>query len=213
MPGPPSPRPTLRRYDAPGKATGLVLLLHGGKDRSSRPVDGRSLSWRRMAALQRAIAEPAADFGVSSWLLRYDAVGWNGGAPVLDARAALAEARRVLGQVPVVLLGHSMGARVAVHVAADPAVVGVVGLAPWFPIGEQVAGLAGRRLVAAHGRRDRITSFRATEAYVDRARSVAESATMLDMGPVGHYLLRDVRAWNRVALEQSLQMLTSQWIS
>ena len=141
-------------------------------------------------------------------MLRYRHRGWNGGTgPVDDARWALAEVRETYGDVPVVLLGHSMGARTAVHVAVDPTVVGVVGLAPWLPADETVDGLAGRHLVAAHGRRDRITSFRATAAYVERARGVAASATLHDMGAVGHYLLRGVDSWNDLAASAALSVL------
>ena len=187
----------------------LVLLLHGGKERSSEPVDGRSASWRRMAAIQRAVTPEAHAAGASTWLLRYQVRGWNGGAPVADARWALDEVRRELGDLPVVLLGHSMGGRTAVHVADDPNVLGVVALAPWLPKGEPVAALGGRSLRAAHGRADKITSFRATAAYVERAKAVADEATLTDMGRVGHYMFRRVAAWNRFATEQSLAVIAA----
>ena len=61
--------------------------------------------------------------------------------------------------VPVVIVGHSMGARTGARVADDPSVRGLVALAPWFPPGEPVAALQGKDLVVAHGRRDRITSY------------------------------------------------------
>lgn len=200
--------PSLTRNDAPGSPRGVVLMLHGGKDRSHEVVDGSSASWRRCAAMQRAITGRAHDAGVSTWLLRYRHRGWNGGAgPVADARWALDQVRRDLGDVPVVLLGHSMGGRTAVHVADDPSVRGVVGLAPWFPPGERVSALAGRHLVAAHGRRDRITSFRATATYVDRARPLAASAELRDMGQAGHYMLRRISAWNDVAVTGALELL------
>lgn len=200
--------PSLTRIDAPGTPRGVILMLHGGKDRSQEVVDGRSASWRRCAAMQRAISGRAHDAGVSTWLLRYRHRGWNGGSgPVTDARWALDQVRRELGEVPVVLVGHSMGGRTAVHVADDPAVTGVVGLAPWFPPGERVSALAGRHLLAAHGRHDRITSYRATAAYVDRAAPLAASSELRDMGPVGHYMLRRVRAWNDVAVTGALELL------
>ena len=100
-----------------------------------------------------------------------------------------------------------MGARAAVHVADDPSVVGVVGLAPWWPEGEPVDALRGKRLHAAHGRTDRITSYKLSRAYVDRAAEVADTADLRDMGRVGHYMFRRIPAWNDFALTTSLGLL------
>lgn len=203
--------PALTRLDATDRPEGVVLMLHGGKARSSAAVDRRSASWRRSLAMQDAIAPALHEEGASVWLLRYRRRGWNTGEDVTaDARWALDQVRASVGDVPVVLLGHSMGARVAVHVAGDPLVRGVVGLAPWWSPQDPVSALAGRRLLAAHGRRDRITSFRATAAYVDRARSVAVSAELRDMGPLGHYMLAGAPAWNRTAVAASLEVLVSE---
>ena len=201
--------PHLTRLDV-AEPRAVVLLLHGGRPTSERVVDGRSASWLRMAALQRAITPHAHGLGASTWLLRYRQRGWNGGrSPLADARAALEEVRREAGEVPVVLLGHSMGARVSVHVADHPLVSGVLGLAPWWSPQEPVSTLAGRRLVAAHGRRDRITSFRATAAYVDRAERAGVDARLVDMGGRGHYLLAGASAWNRVVRESLDDLLAA----
>jgi alpha-beta hydrolase superfamily lysophospholipase len=202
------PAPSLTRLDPDAPPRGVVLMLHGGREASTEPVDGRSASWLRCAAMQRTLHRELRDAGHATWLLRYRERGWNGGSrPVADARWALEEVRRAFGEVPVVLLGHSMGARTAVHVADDPAVLGVVALAPWFPPQEPVAALAGRQLAAAHGRADRITSYRATAAYVARARAVASGAELTDMGPVGHYMFRRVGSWNGFAAASALEML------
>lgn len=203
----PGARPLLDAFASPATPTAVVLMLHGGKERSQQAVDGRSASWRRSAAMARAISADVADAGAAVRLLRYRRRGWNGGAPVEDARWALEQVRREVGDLPVVLLGHSMGARTAVHVADDPSVRGVVALAPWLPVEEPVTALAGRVLVAAHGRRDRITSPRATRAYVERARTLGAEARFVDMGPVGHYMFRRAAAWNAVAVEESLALL------
>ena len=200
--------PHLTRYHPAARPRAVVLMLHGGKDRGQEVVDGRSLSWRRSAMMQREVARPFQQAGVGVWLLRFGRRGWNGGPdPIADARSALERIRGELGETPVCLLGHSMGARTAVHVADDADVRGVVALAPWFPPGESVAALRDRRLYAAHGSRDRITSARATRAYVTRAAEVATAAEFIDMGPLGHYLLRGRREWNQVAVELSLRVL------
>jgi predicted esterase len=200
--------PTLTEYASPPVPTGLVLMLHGGKDRGHEVVDERSASWRRSAAMARSISGDLGEAGAAVWLLRYRHRGWNGGlGPVDDARWALQQVRQRLGELPVVLLGHSMGARTSAAVADDPLVRGVVALAPWFPGGESVAPLAGKRLVAAHGSRDHITSPRATRAFVERAAQVGAEATYVDMGRVGHYMLRRIARWNEVARERSLELL------
>lgn len=199
--------PHLTTYDAPGRPRAVVLVLHGGKPRSRQAVDGRSASWRRALWLQRSIARRAHEAGVGVWLVRYRQRGWNSGDRLADARWALDRIRAVHGDVPVVLLGHSMGARVAVHVADDPSVCGVVGLAPWWSAQDPVDTLAGRVLHAAHGRRDRITSFRETARYVERAGAVAEAADLRDMGPLGHYMLTGSAQWHDVAIESVLDVL------
>ncbi|HEX5919223.1 MAG TPA: alpha/beta fold hydrolase [Nocardioides sp.] len=203
--------PLLTTADVAGRPRAMVLVLHGGKPRSDQAIGRTSASWRRAAWLQRAIVPQAHAAGVGVWLARYRVRGWNGGAgPVDDARWALDELRSAHGDVPVVLLGHSMGARVAVHVADDPSVVGVVGLAPWWSADDPVAPLAGRALRAAHGRRDRITSFRETSRYVDRARPVAASVELHDMGDLGHYMLTGARRWHDVAVGSVLEVLAAE---
>ena len=186
----------------------LVLALHGGKQTSQQPVDGRSASWKRMAALQRAVTPDLHAENVSTWLLRYTVRGWNGGAPVADARWALEQARRELGDVPVVLLGHSMGGRTAAYVADDPSVVGVVAVAPWWQADDPVTALRGKRVFAAHGRSDKITSARLTRAFLARADAVAAETEFQDMGRVGHYMFRRIPSWNDFATSRCLTLLS-----
>jgi predicted esterase len=200
-------QPSLTRRETRGTPRGVVLMLHGGRADGHTPVDDRSASWRRSRWMMTQIGDRANRSGLAVWLLRYGVRGWNARtgttpSPVPDARWALDEVRRAHGDLHVVLLGHSMGARTAVAVADDPQVTGVVALAPWFPAGEPTTGLAGTHLAAAHGRADRITSFALTREFVRRAAPVASSAEFHDMGRVGHYMLRDIRAWNAFAIDR-----------
>jgi predicted esterase len=206
------PAPSLTRRDVDGRPSGLVLMLHGGKADGLTAVDDSSASWRRANWMMQHVAGRMNRAGASVWLLRYGLRGWNERvgptpSPVPDARWALDEVRRELGDVPVVLLGHSMGGRTAVAVADDPHVVGVVALAPWLPPDEPNTALAGKPFAAAHGRSDKITSFRQTRAFARRAEGVASAVELHDMGRVGHYMFRNIPAWNAFAVSRSLAQL------
>ncbi len=195
--------PVLTDVWLPEDLRAIALVLHGGAEHGTRPIDERSLSWRRARAVARHLHEEVADDGIGVMVLRYRVKGWNARpgrepSPVPDARWALDRLRE--HDVPVVLLGHSMGARTAVAVADDPAVRGVVALAPWLPADEPVAPLTGKVLRAAHGSRDKITSARATRRYVERAATVAD-AEFTDMGRLGHYLLRGIPRWHAFAVD------------
>ncbi len=194
---------------------GLVLMLHGGAEDDTEPVGLLHRPWLRARLMMRQIRPALHRAGVDVWLLRYRHVGWNAPhgerhSPVPDVRWALDQARVAYEgrrQPPVVLLGHSMGARAAVAVADDPSVHGVVALAPWFPPEEPVGTLGGKQLVVAHGRADRITSFEATTQFLARAAQVASHVELVDMDGLGHYMLRGLSRWNEAARHHALAML------
>lgn len=196
----------------PADARAVALMLHGGAERGPHPIDERSLAFRRTRWMTTTISGHLGRAGVRTALLRFEVKGWNAGrgpepSPVADAREAIGHLRSAVPDLPIVLVGHSMGARTAAWVADEPGVVGVVGLAPWLPADDPVAPLAGKHLVAAHGRRDRITSARATATYVRRAEPVAASARFVDMGPLGHYMVAGVRRWNVAAISATLSIV------
>lgn len=206
------PSPGLHRTEPAGTPRGLVLMLHGGAQHGHNEVGNRSASFRRTGAMRRVLEPKVLDAGLSLWMLRFSVRGWNAGAghepsPVPDARWALDQAAAEHPGVPVVLLGHSMGGRTAVHVADHPAVAGVVGLAPWLEPQDPFRTLVGKHFIAGHGSRDKITSAKMTRAYVERLQGVAASADFVDMGRLGHYMLSRPRDWNRFALKASLEVL------
>lgn len=202
---------TLLGRPAHQDARAAVLMMHGGAENGTDEVTGRSGSFRRAQWMADTIRPRLAREGVDLHLLRFSVRGWNGRrgepSPVADARWALDTLREQYAGRPLVLLGHSMGARTALRSVGERDVVGLVGLAPWFPADEPIAQVGGKHLVAAHGSRDRITSARQTRRLLARADEVAASTQFVDMGPLGHYMLTHVRRWNRAAVQGVLEVL------
>ena len=133
-------------------------------------------------------------------LVQFRKRGWNDKAdpdPVKDARFALAEIARRYHNLPIVVVGHSMGGRTACRIADADEVVGVTALAPWLPEGEPITAMAGKQLRVVHGTRDKWTSATASHNFVERCQGLAKSATWTPMPGVGHFMLRRVSKWNQ----------------
>ena len=147
--------------------------------------------------------------GVAVWQVHYRYRGWNGGeaSPVADTRWALAEARRRYGEVPVVLLGHSMGGRVAVNVADEPSVRDLVLLAPWLPAGEAVDAVRRRRVLILHGDHDRTTRLADSEAWAARAARVEADVEVHRIAGGDHAMLRRVHVWQSLAARNVVRAL------
>ena len=204
--------PRLDHYSRPDSPRAIVLLLHGGQEHSLEPVENKHASWWRMALLARSLARFARRHDWSVSLLQYGQRGWNSAtdpAPVRDARWALAQLTAEHPGVPVALVGHSMGGRTACRAADDPAVVGVVGLAPWLPPGEPTRAIAGRHLRVLHGTADRWTSPAASRAYVERSRGLAASASWAPLAGAGHFMLRRSSTWRRFVEDSVSEILTA----
>jgi pimeloyl-ACP methyl ester carboxylesterase len=180
----------------PPRAT--VLVLHGGKAESRDPVHERQLTVRRMQPFVRDLAALGDDLAVV--LLRYRVRGWNGtGTDALaDVVFALEAIGNRYGEVPVVLVGHSMGGRAALRAAGHATVRGVVALAPWLPADEPVAQLAGRDVVVLHGSRDLTTSPRASARFTARAAQVARRVVCLHVPWSGHGMVLRAGTWHRL---------------
>ncbi|MEV6613055.1 alpha/beta fold hydrolase [Streptomyces sp. NPDC051051] len=182
----------------PRAARAAVLFLHGGRSDSRDPSRPWHPAAVRMRPVVRAVAAAVPD-DVFLGAVRYRVRGWNQEAadPLRDARRALAELTRLVGDVPVVLVGHSMGGRAALRAASAPRVRSVVALAPWCPAGEPVAHLRDKGIVVVHGDRDRVTDPRASATYVRRASRAGARARFLPVAGGDHAMLRHSGTWHR----------------
>jgi pimeloyl-ACP methyl ester carboxylesterase len=179
----------------------IAVVLHGGRSVGAAPVRANQLAVLRMLPFARALTAAGSDRGLAVARLRYAVRGWNGAAqaPVGDVRWALDQLGARFPDVPVALVGHSMGGRAALCAAGHDAVRVVVGLAPWIEPGDPVAQLAGRRVLLAHGTRDRVTSPAASAAYARRAAEVASSVSYVSVSDERHAMLRRAAVWHDLA--------------
>lgn len=121
------------------------MLVNGGREAELPGTWSASLELlvRRLAPKLPSLAFVEVKYRIRSWQ-RFEEC-------VEDAREALERA----GDVPVAVVGFSMGGAVAVRVAADPHVRTVLGVCPWLPDRLDVSTLAGKRLTVVHGSLDR----------------------------------------------------------
>lgn len=204
------PQPSLQLHRPPGEVRALVLILHGGAEHSMMSAHRWRLAALRMLPFVVRLRREGAAYGVAVGRVGYRYRGWNPPHqhPVVDARWALEEARRRLGvEVPIGLVGHSMGGRIAVRVADDRDVRTVVALAPWLPRDEPVAPVTGRDVLIVHGNVDRTTSPKLSYRFAVQAREVAARVCCLELTGTGHAMLRRAGAWHRLATGFTLASL------
>jgi dienelactone hydrolase len=201
--------PAVSVWPARGRTQAVVLVLHGGAEYGTGSVPPWKLAYLRMVPIARALHRAGRKDGVEVRLLRNRRYGWNSPAedPVGDARWALERIHADHPGLPVVLVGHSMGARVALRVADDPAVRGVCALAPWTPRGEPVEAVAGRSVLVVHGIRDRMTSPAESHAFAQRAEGVAARVARFEISGEGHAMLRRSSVWTRLTIAFTLDLL------
>ena len=143
---------------APSAPRGVVLVLHGGAARR-RPmrVSPTQLSVLRMVPIAARIAH-AARGELAVLRLLNSTRGWDAHhTPVDDVRWALREVAGRFGrELPVGLVGHSLGGRAALLAAAERPVVSAVALNPWVYPHEGHLDLTGRQVLLVHGDDDRV---------------------------------------------------------
>jgi len=196
--------PALAVLAPAGPVRAVALVLHGGSAEDHRAVGRFAPPYLRMVPFARALRRRGGCVAV--WSLRHRHRGWNAPHlhPVQDARWALAEIRREHPDVPVALVGHSMGGRTALRVAGEPQVVAVCALAPWVEEGEPCEQLAGRAVLIAHGDRERTTDPRQSYRYAVRAKRVTDRVARFAVLGDGHAMLLRAGDWTRLVTDFAL---------
>src|SRR3954465_2726689 len=192
MTTPPIAAPALDSHPARAELRGLAVFCHGGTATSVEPPREAALSLVRMRAIEQFVRSSTAERGISTHLLRYRVAGWNGAAAAAynDGRWAIEQLRAEHGpEVPMVLVGHSMGGRAALRAGGDPQVAAVCALAPWTPPGEPVDHLGGRTVAIRHGRGDRWVPAGLSAEFALRARQAGVSVARFTIAG-GHSMMR-----------------------
>jgi pimeloyl-ACP methyl ester carboxylesterase len=153
-----------------------VLVLPGGRVRSDQTYRWWHSPNLRMMLVAGALRRRLGP-GVEVRRIQYRLRGWN--SPRFDA---VADANKVLEQVrlrfeseSIVLVGHSMGGRVAARLAAS----------------------GGIGAVVVHGTADIRTDPVSSRIQTLRARQRGLDAHWVPIAGAGHYLLRRYGEWHR----------------
>ena len=189
--------PRLEARTAPGGTRAVALFCHGGTVASVEPPRERALSLVRMRAIEQFVAAAAGDRGRTTCLLRYRVAGWNGDAAdaLADVRWALDRITAEHGDVPVVLVGHSMGGRAVLRAGGADSVQAVCALAPWTPPGEPVDHLRGRTAAILHGRGDRWVPAALSADFAARAQAAGVRVARFTIAG-GHSMIRRSLVWH-----------------
>lgn len=189
--------PRLIDVAVPPRPAGAVLVLHGGASRPDSPmVSPTQLSVLRMIPIAWRIAA-AGRRRLAVFRLLNARRGWDAEhTPVGDVRWALAGIAERLGELPVCLVGHSLGGRAALLAAG--AARSVVALAPWVYPSDVAPGLDGRRILIVHGTRDRVASPERSAALARRLSAEADVGYVSVRGGT-HAMLRRRRLFDGLA--------------
>lgn len=190
--------PQLLETRAPSCPEGVVVVMHGGGTRRGNPmVSPAQLSVIRMIPIARRIAR-TGDGRLGVFRLLNSHRGWDRThTPVMDVRWALARIQERYADVPICLVGHSLGGRAALLAGGEPAVRGVVALNAWvYPT--DGADLRGRRVLLMHGTKDRIASLRSAAAVAERL-SITTEVRFVTVEGGKHAMLRHGRRFEQAA--------------
>jgi pimeloyl-ACP methyl ester carboxylesterase len=196
------PSPELFWANEIGSPTAVALVLPGGHAHSRRGSSPLQPAVLRMIPFSRALVR-VGDGLLGVARVGYAVRGWNGddASPVGDARAALEQVAARHPGVPIGLLGHSMGGRVALRLADDPRVSALAALAPWVERTDLALGHQGLTALIMHGTRDRITSPSNSRRMAEAMAALGVDARWRPVEGEVHSLLRQPGLWHREAAE------------
>jgi hypothetical protein len=194
-------QPRLIDVVVPEQPRGIVVVLHGGDKREDPAVSPTQPSVLRMLPVAHAIRR-AAHGQLAIFRLLNAERGWGSiEGRVSDAIWGLERAReRVGADLPISLVGHSLGGRAALMAAGAPMVRSAVALAPWVKEDDVVPGIEGRRLLFIHGDADRVAS-------IEPARRLAAllatrtDVTFVDVPGGTHAMIRHRRSFDGLAAQ------------
>ena len=190
--------PRVEVHPAAEPPRAVALFCHGGTAESQTPPREQALSLVRMRAIERFVRQAAGQSGVTTQLLRYRVAGWNGAAAdaFVDVRWAIERIREEHGpDLPIVLVGHSMGGRAVLRAGGDEQVAAVCALAPWTPPDEPVHHLRDRTVAILHGRGDRWVPARLSADFAVRASEAGARVARFTIAG-GHSMLRGSHRWH-----------------
>lgn len=182
-----------------------VIVLPGGRPRSWRKSRAFHLSNLRMRPFTRRLRRELED-ECAVHQVRYRFRGWN--APTLPAVADVLGFLATQPKGPVILVGHSMGGRVAAHVSAHVDIAGIVALAPWWP--ERDSDLVrAPQVLTIHGTADTWTSATVSSAETDAMAARGVAARFIGIDGAGHFMLSNAGGWHRLTCDAVIEMIRS----
>ena len=179
-----------------------MLVLPGGRPTSQATSHAWQLANVRIELLTQSLRRRLGR-GVTVRRVQYRLRGWNAGRldALGDATTALDEMQAAVGKGPIVLVGHSMGGRVAAHLAGRRRVAAVAALAPWWPDDDGDLIPVGCRLLTMHGTADTWTDPAESRRQTARAAERGVDARYVEFPGAGHFLMQDYARWQRLTAE------------
>jgi pimeloyl-ACP methyl ester carboxylesterase len=189
--------------NVPLRPRAVVLVLHGGAGRRrSARVSPTQLSVLRTLPIAARLAHTARR-ELAVLRVQNSVRGWGvAHTPVRDVEWALSRVRERFGtDLPVGLVGHSLGGRAALWSAIDLQVHSVVGLATWVHATEALPPLPGRQVLLVHGDEDRIARRSNAAAAAVRLQASAGTVGFVTVRGGRHSMVRRQGTFDGLAAE------------